>query len=71
MYTAVNNETGELVAMKEIQLQKHNNPKIIKDIMVELRILEGINHGNLVKYYGVECHQDEMLLFMELCTEGI
>uniref|UniRef100_A0A8D8PRX7 Mitogen-activated protein kinase kinase kinase 4 n=4 Tax=Cacopsylla melanoneura TaxID=428564 RepID=A0A8D8PRX7_9HEMI len=70
VYTAVNNETGELVAMKEIQLQKQNNGRFIQDMLVELRILEGITHSNLVKYYGVEFHREELLLFMELCTEG-
>ncbi|KAL1459113.1 hypothetical protein WDU94_011120 [Cyamophila willieti] len=70
VYTAVNNETGELVAMKEIQLQKQNNCRFVQDMLVELRILEGITHSNLVKYYGVEFHREEMMLFMELCTEG-
>ncbi|XP_026682854.1 mitogen-activated protein kinase kinase kinase 4 [Diaphorina citri] len=70
VYTAVNNETGELVAMKEIQLHKQNDARFVKDMLVELRILEGINQKNLVKYYGVEIHREEMVLFMELCTEG-
>ncbi|XP_025424762.1 mitogen-activated protein kinase kinase kinase 4 isoform X2 [Sipha flava] len=69
VYTAVNNETGELMAMKEIQLQPFDH-KAIRNVAVELRIFEGITHQNLVKYYGVEIHREEMLIFMELCAEG-
>ncbi|RZF44830.1 hypothetical protein LSTR_LSTR000782 [Laodelphax striatellus] len=69
VYTAVNNETGELMAMKEIALQP-NDRCTIKNVAQEIKIFEGIKHENLVRYYGVEIHRDEMLLFMELCTEG-
>lgn len=69
VYTAVNNETGELMAMKEIALQP-NDHRTIKNVAVELKIFEGIHHENIVRYYGVEIHREEMLIFMELCTEG-
>ncbi|KAL5233991.1 hypothetical protein ACI65C_001401 [Semiaphis heraclei] len=69
VYTAVNNETGELMAMKEIQLQPFDH-NAIRNVAVELRIFEGITHENLVRYYGVEIHREEMLIFMELCAEG-
>ncbi|XP_046668150.1 mitogen-activated protein kinase kinase kinase 4 isoform X3 [Homalodisca vitripennis] len=69
VYTAVNNETGELMAMKEIALQP-NDHRTIRSVATELKIFEGIVHENLVRYYGVEIHREEMLIFMELCTEG-
>jgi len=56
VYTAVNNETGELMAMKEIQLQP-NDHRTIRRVAEELRIFEGIQHNNLVRYYGVEIHR--------------
>jgi Serine/threonine protein kinase len=56
VYTAVNNETGELMAMKEIQLQP-NDHRTIRRVAEELRIFEGIQHSNLVRYYGVEIHR--------------
>lgn len=52
----MNNETGEMMAMKEIPLQ-HNDHRTIRHLAEELRILEGINHRNLVKYYGIEIHR--------------
>ena len=33
-------------------------------------VFKGINQKNLVKYYGVEIHREELLIFMELCSEG-
>jgi serine/threonine protein kinase len=56
VYTAVNNQTGELMAMKEIQLQP-NDHRTTRRVAEELRIFEGIQHINLVRYYGVEIHR--------------
>ena len=69
MYVAVNNKTGELMAMKEIALQP-NDHKAIRRVADELRIFEGIHHQHLVCYYGVEVHREEMIIFMEFCPEG-
>ncbi|CAH1963334.1 unnamed protein product [Acanthoscelides obtectus] len=69
VYTAVNNNTGEMMAVKEIPLAL-NDSTTVKRIAEEMKILEGIVHKNLVRYYGVEVHKDEMLLFMEYCSEG-
>ncbi|XP_055550883.1 mitogen-activated protein kinase kinase kinase 4 isoform X1 [Wyeomyia smithii] len=69
VYTAVNNSTGELMAMKEIAIQP-GETSAIRKVTEELKIFEGISHRNLVKYYGVEIHREELLIFMELCPEG-
>ncbi|KAL3279949.1 hypothetical protein HHI36_017455 [Cryptolaemus montrouzieri] len=69
VYTAVNNSTGEMMAVKEIPLQPNDN-LTLKRLADEMKILEGIIHKNLVKYYGIEVHREEMLLFMEYCQEG-
>jgi serine/threonine protein kinase len=62
VYTAVNNQTGELMAMKEIQLQP-NDHRTIRRVAEELRIFEGIQHSNLVHYYGVEIHRVSQNIF--------
>ncbi|KAH8353846.1 hypothetical protein KR084_008487 [Drosophila pseudotakahashii] len=69
VYTAVNNNTGELMAMKEIAIQP-GETRALKNVAEELKILEGIKHNNLVRYYGIEVHREELLIFMELCSEG-
>ena len=56
VYIAVNMENGDLLAMKQMEFQ-HNDHKAIKAIADEIKIVEGINHPNLVKYYGVEVHR--------------
>ncbi|XP_063218339.1 mitogen-activated protein kinase kinase kinase 4 isoform X2 [Bacillus rossius redtenbacheri] len=69
VYTAVNNKTGELMAMKEVQLQP-NDHHAVRHATEELRIFESIQHNHLVRYYGVEIHREEMLIFMEFCPQG-
>lgn len=60
MYTAVNNSTGELMAMKEIAIQP-GETRAIKNVAEELKIFEGINHKHLVKLNGVEVHRVSVL----------
>uniref|UniRef100_H2ZZN5 Mitogen-activated protein kinase kinase kinase 4 n=1 Tax=Latimeria chalumnae TaxID=7897 RepID=H2ZZN5_LATCH len=69
VYTCINVDTGELMAMKEIRFQP-NDHKTIKETADELKIFEGIKNPNLVRYFGVELHREEMYIFMEYCDEG-
>lgn len=69
VYTAVNNSTGEMMAVKEIAIQHNDNVSVVR-ATDEMKVLEGIAHRNLVKYYGIEIHRDDMLIFMEYCQEG-
>lgn len=67
VYTAVNNSSGELMAMKEITIQP-GEIRAIRNVAEELKILEGINHNNLVKYYGIEIHRvcDNFVSFYQI-----
>ncbi|XP_055025496.2 mitogen-activated protein kinase kinase kinase 4 isoform X2 [Misgurnus anguillicaudatus] len=69
VYTCINVDSGDLMAMKEIRFQP-NDHKTIKETADELKIFEGIKHPNLVRYFGVELHREEMYIFMEYCDEG-
>ena len=69
VYTAINNETGDIMAMKEIPLQP-NDHRTLKSVSDELKIFESIHHPHLVKHFGIEIHREEMLIFMEYCPEG-
>uniref|UniRef100_A0A8C1R325 Mitogen-activated protein kinase kinase kinase 4 n=1 Tax=Cyprinus carpio TaxID=7962 RepID=A0A8C1R325_CYPCA len=60
VYTCINVDTGELMAMKEIRFQP-NDHKTIKETADELKIFEGIKHPNLVRYFGVELHRVKKL----------
>lgn len=56
VYTVVNNQTGELLAMKEVQLQPGDH-RAIRRVAEELQIFEGIKDKHLVRYYGMEIHR--------------
>lgn len=71
VYAAMNLDTGQLMAVKEIRLQ---DPKLIPQIATqirdEMRVLEAVDHPNVVSYYGIEVHRDRVYMFMEYCSGG-
>ncbi|XP_064072622.1 uncharacterized protein LOC113401503 [Vanessa tameamea] len=69
VYTVVNTQSGQLLAMKELSVAAGDR-RALQRAANELRVLEGVLHPHLVRYYGCELHREEMLLFMELCVEG-
>ncbi|XP_038048070.1 mitogen-activated protein kinase kinase kinase 4-like isoform X1 [Patiria miniata] len=69
VYSCINMDSGETLAMKELRFQR-NDHSVIKDIADEIKNFEGIRHPSLVRYYGVEIHREELLIFMEYCDEG-
>ncbi|KAJ0177544.1 hypothetical protein K1T71_006417 [Dendrolimus kikuchii] len=69
VYTVVNTESGQLLAMKELSVGAGDR-RALQRAANELRVLEGVIHPHLVRYYGCELHREEMLIFMELCVEG-
>ncbi|CAK1543740.1 unnamed protein product [Leptosia nina] len=69
VYTVVNTESGQVLAMKELSIGAGDR-RALQRAANELRVLEGVVHPHLVRYYGCELHREEMLLFMELCVEG-
>ncbi|CAD5223855.1 unnamed protein product [Bursaphelenchus okinawaensis] len=42
----------------------------IREFMMEARVMRGMNHPYVVKFYGVAAFQDPLLLVMELVDEG-
>jgi mitogen-activated protein kinase kinase kinase len=71
VYAAMNLDTGQVMAVKEIRLQ---DPKLIPNIAGqirdEMRVLESVDHPNVVSYYGIEVHRDRVYMFMEFCSGG-
>ncbi|KAH3685096.1 hypothetical protein WICPIJ_003930 [Wickerhamomyces pijperi] len=71
VYSAINLDTGAVLAVKEIKLQDPSSFKhIVPSIKEEMTVLEMLNHPNIVQYYGVEVHRDKVNLFMEYCEGG-
>ncbi|XP_050677990.1 mitogen-activated protein kinase kinase kinase 4 [Leptidea sinapis] len=69
VYTVVNTESGQVLAMKELNIGAGDR-RALQRAANELAVLQGVVHPHLVRYYGCELHREEMLIFMELCVEG-
>jgi mitogen-activated protein kinase kinase kinase len=55
VYTAVNMDSGSLMAVKEIKFQELTGiPNLFAQIKEELRVMEMLHHPNVVEYYGIE-----------------
>ncbi|EJD04261.1 uncharacterized protein FOMMEDRAFT_28004 [Fomitiporia mediterranea MF3/22] len=71
VYTAINLDTGSVMAVKEIRVQDvTGTPNLYKQIQDELRVMEMLHHPNIVEYYGIEVHRDKVYIFEEYCEGG-
>jgi mitogen-activated protein kinase kinase kinase len=71
VYAAINLDTGNMMAVKEIRLQDPQLiPTIVKQIGDEMGVLAVLDHPNIVSYYGIEVHRDKVYIFMEYCSGG-
>ena len=71
VYAAINLDTGRLMAVKEIRLQDPQViPTIVQQVGNEMRVLQALDHPNIVSYFGIEVHRDKVYLFMEYCSGG-
>ena len=71
VYTAVNLDTGSVMAVKEIRVQDvAGTPNLYKHIQDELRVMEMLHHPNIVEFYGIEVHRDKVYIFEEYCEGG-
>lgn len=71
VYLAVNLDSGEELAVKEIRFQDlQSAPHLVKTIRDEMKVMEMLRHENVVTYYGVEVHRDKIYIFEEYCPGG-
>ncbi|KIW06856.1 uncharacterized protein PV09_02532 [Verruconis gallopava] len=71
VYAALNLDSGQMMAVKEIRLQDPQLiPTIVSQIRDEMGVLQVLDHPNIVQYYGIEPHRDKVYIFMEYCDGG-
>ncbi|KAK2461684.1 hypothetical protein APHAL10511_006147 [Amanita phalloides] len=71
VYLAVNLDSGNLMAVKEIKFQELTGmPNLYAQIKDELSVMEMLHHPNVVEYYGIEVHRDRVYIFEEYCQGG-
>jgi len=71
VYLAVNLDTGDVMAVKEIRLQDISTAaKLVDQIRDEMNIMSLLRHPNIVEYFGIEVHRDKVYIFQEFCEGG-
>jgi len=66
VYKATNSETGLVVAMKKIKLEKEDDG-VPSTAIREISLLKGIKHPNVVDLMEVIYEQDNLYLIFEFC----
>ncbi|KAI9246471.1 hypothetical protein BDA99DRAFT_526957 [Phascolomyces articulosus] len=71
VYLAINLDTSSVMAVKEIRFPDSNSLSALhKAIKEEMKVMEMLNHPNIVQYFGMEVHRDKVYIFMEYCENG-
>ncbi|KAI7872832.1 hypothetical protein BDF14DRAFT_1749213 [Spinellus fusiger] len=71
VYLAINLDTSSVMAVKEIRFPDSSSLSALhKAIKEEMKVMEMLNHKNIVQYYGMEVHRDKVFIFMEYCENG-
>lgn len=55
------------MAVKKFEVTQTNYAERVTKLATEIEWLAGLKHQNVVQYFGVEIHRDELMLFMEYC----
>ena len=63
----VKEESGTLIAVKEIELRKLGPDKTVNEFELGKK---NIRHPNIVEYLGVEIHPEKACIFLEYCEGG-
>jgi serine/threonine protein kinase len=75
VFSALNNVTGELVAVKQVSFAKDEAlqgrvAEHIKALEAEVEVLKTLKHENIVRYLGTEITQDSLHIFLEYVPGG-
>ena len=60
VYVALNATTGEMIAVKQVEIRRMENRKnsrhvtVVEALKLESETLEGLDHQNIVQYLGFE-----------------
>jgi mitogen-activated protein kinase kinase kinase len=71
VYLAINLDTSTIMAVKEIRFPDSSSLSALhKSIKEEMKVMEMLQHPNIVQYFGMEVHRDKVNIFMEYCENG-
>lgn len=69
VYRAINYGTAETVAVKQVRLADMAKSEL-RVIMLEIDLLKGLNHPNIVKYHGFVKSANSLFIILEYCENG-
>lgn len=67
VYKGINLKTNQVVAIKQIILEKNQN---VMELMGEIDLLKILKHPNIVKYHGFVKTSTSLNVFLEYCSKG-
>lgn len=67
VFRGLNIKTNQVIAIKQITLEKEYNPNAL---MGEIDLLKILKHPNIVKYHGFVKTSDSLNVFLEYCAGG-
>lgn len=67
VYKGINLKTNQVVAIKQIILEKDQN---VMELMGEIDLLKILKHPNIVKYHGFVKTSTSLNVFLEFCSKG-
>ncbi len=70
VFKALNFNTGETVAIKQISLSDVVGKEELREIMSEIELLKNLNHENIVEYKGFERNEESLFIILEYCENG-
>ena len=72
VYSAKNKVNEKLCVAKKIDLTTNvvKSKALLEAAKTEEKILQRLNHQNIVRYLDVVCHKTSYWIFLEYCSEG-
>lgn len=64
MYRAINRNTGQTVAVKQIELNGFREDDIVQ-LMQEVDLVKKLSHPNIIKYEGINRDENTLSIMLE------
>jgi len=70
VYLAINEKNNELLAIKQISMEKIMDKNSMENFKRELKILNSFNNENIIKILGIEKTKNNLYIILEYCNGG-
>ncbi|EFC41583.1 protein kinase [Naegleria gruberi] len=70
VYLGINSETGQMMAIKEIEIKGKTNREEVKKIMEEVELMSQFDHPHIVRYLGSFVANNHLNIFLDYIPGG-